>query len=65
MIHLTRPTVTPVATIVFCRFVLLDLKSGDGRTDNMWENNDPYRPWLWVGRVDQQDDMCVINDPLD
>ena len=24
-----------------------------GRTDNMCENNDPYRPWLWVGRVDQ------------
>ena len=22
------------------------------RTD-MCENNDPYRPWLWVGRVDQ------------
>ena len=35
----TRPdsTVSPVATIVFC-FVLLDLKSGDGRTDN----NDHY-----------------------
>ena len=24
-----------------------------GRTDNMCENNDPYRSWLWVGRVDQ------------
>ena len=24
-----------------------------GRTDNMCENNDPYRPWLWIGRVDQ------------
>ena len=23
-------------------------------TDKMCENNDPYRPWLWVGRVDQQ-----------
>ena len=25
-----------------------------GWTDNMCENNDPYRPWLWVGRVDQK-----------
>ena len=33
MIHSARPTVSPVATIVFCCFVLLDLKSGDGRTD--------------------------------
>ena len=32
MIHSARPTVTPVANIVFCCFVLLDLKSGDGRT---------------------------------
>ena len=33
MIHSARPIVTPVANIVFCCFVLLDLKSGDGRTD--------------------------------
>ena len=32
MIHLARPTVTPVATIIFCCFVLLDLKSERGRT---------------------------------
>ena len=32
MIHPARPTGSPVATIVFCCFVLLDLKSGDGRT---------------------------------
>ena len=25
-----------------------------GRTDNMCKNKDPYRPWLWVGRVDQK-----------
>ena len=25
----------------------------NGRTDNIFENNDYYRPWLWVGRVDQ------------
>ena len=51
MIHSARPMVTPAAKIAFC-FVFLDLKSGDVRTDNMCENNDPYRPWL--GRVDQQ-----------
>ena len=32
MIHSARPTVTPVATIAFCCFVLLDLKSGDEGT---------------------------------
>ena len=32
MIHSARPTVTPVENIVFHCFVLLDLKSGDGRT---------------------------------
>ena len=26
----------------------------DGRTDGMCKNNDHYRPWLWVGRVDQK-----------
>ena len=33
MIHSARPTVSPVETIIFCCFVLLDLKSGDGRVD--------------------------------
>ena len=33
MIHSARPIVTPVANIVFCCFVLLDLKSGNGRAD--------------------------------
>ena len=32
MIHSARFTVTPVLNIVFCYFVLLDLKSGDERT---------------------------------
>ena len=32
MIHSARSTVTPVANIVFCCFVLVDLESGDGRT---------------------------------
>ena len=33
MNHSARPIVTPLANIVFCCFVFLDLKSGDGRTD--------------------------------
>ena len=36
--------------VLFCWI----LKSGDGRTDNMCENNYHYRPWLWFGRVDQK-----------
>ena len=32
MIHSARPIVTPVANIVFCCFVFLDWRSGDGRT---------------------------------
>ena len=55
MIHLARPTLSPVANIVFSLcFVLLDFEKW-GRTDDMCKNNDPYRPWLWVGRVDQYD----------
>ena len=38
MIHSARPMVMPVANIVFCCFVFLDLKSGEGRTDNMCEH---------------------------
>ena len=53
MIHSARPIVPPVASIVFCRFIFLDFKSTYVRTDNMCQNNDPYRPWLWIGRVDQ------------
>ena len=33
MIRSATPIVAPVANIVFCCFVFLDLKSGDGRTD--------------------------------
>ena len=57
MIPSTRPTVSPVVRIVFfwnmfC-FARFFGKWGHVRTDNMCENNDHYRPWLWVGRVDQ------------
>ena len=52
MIHSARPTVSPGSEhcfllLCFSRFEMW------GRTDNMCENNDPYRPWFWVGRVDQ------------
>ena len=60
MIHSARPTVSPVAIIISCCFVLLDFKSGDRWTDNMCENNDPYRTWLWVGRVDQLKGLEII-----
>ena len=55
MIHSARPTVSPVANIVFALFCFARFwKVGtDGRTDDICKNNDPYRPWLWVGREDQ------------
>ena len=56
MTHSAKPTVSPVANIVFCLFCLLDFKKWgrtDGQTDDMCKNNDPYRLWLWAGRVDQ------------
>ena len=40
---------TPVLFVLFCAI----LKSGDERTDDVCENNDHCRPWLWVGLVDQ------------
>ena len=56
MIHSARPTVSPVANIVFTLFCFARFEQWgrmDGRTDNLCENYDPYMPWLWVGRVDQ------------
>ena len=56
MIHSARSTVTPVASIVFNLFCFARFWNvwTDGRTDDMYGNNDLYRPWLWVGRVDQK-----------
>ena len=56
MIHSARPTVSPVANIVFALFCFARFwKVGtDRRTVDMCKNNYHYRPWLWVGRVDQQ-----------
>ena len=54
MIHSARPTVSPVANVVFtwnC-FGFLDF---DGRMT--FENNDHYWLWLWVGRVDQSKNL--------
>ena len=28
---------------------------------NMCENNEPYRPWLWVGRVDQLYEVQLLH----
>ena len=62
MIHSARRTASPVANIVFAlnslcfaRFWKVGM---DGWTEDMCENNDPYRPWLWVGRVDQIEEMA-------
>ena len=52
MIHSARPTVPPVANIVF-DWNLFSFKKW-GRTDKC-KNNDHNRPWLWVGRVDQRE----------
>ena len=57
MIHSARRTVLPLANMVF---TLLDFKKW-GRTDEMCENNDPYRPWLrWPSGWKRQ----VVNNPL-
>ena len=42
---LGQPTVPPGNDF---RFILEMFR----RTDNLCENSDLYRPWLWVGRVD-------------
>ena len=58
MIHSARPTISPVANIVFAWnlfcFARIWKVGMEVRTDNMCENNDHYRPWLWVGLVDQK-----------
>ena len=48
MIHSARPTVSPVAITTW--------KVGaDVWTEISFEKSYHYRPWLWVGLVDQQD----------
>ena len=50
MIHSTRPKVSPDwANIVFCCFVCLDLKSGDGRTDGQHVRKQWSLPAVTVG----------------
>ena len=55
MIHSARPIVTPVATIVFCYFVLPDLKS-DGRT-TCEKTMIPTASDLGLGWVDQYNNL--------
>ena len=57
MIHLARPTVSPVVNIVFA-WNLFCFESRDGRTNG----RHVQKQRLWVGLMDQQD--RVINDPL-
>ena len=55
MIHSARLIVTPVANIVFCSFVLLDLKSGDGRTTcvkTMIPTGRDYRLAEWIKKAE-------------
>ena len=41
-------------SLEICYFVLFWKVGTDIWTDDMCENNDHYRPWLWAGLVDQQ-----------
>ena len=58
MIHSARPTDPPAVNIVFAWNLFCFARFWEVetylRTDNMCKNNDHYRPWLWVGRVDQK-----------
>ena len=49
MIHSARLIVTPVANIVFCCFVLLDLKNGDGWTDGQHVRKQRSLPAVTLG----------------
>ena len=49
MIHSARSIVTPVANIVFCCFVFLDLKSGDGLTYGQHERKQWSLPAVTLG----------------
>ena len=58
MIHSARSTVRPVAITIltwklFC-FAIFWKVGTDIRTETTSENSDHYRPWLWVGLVDQK-----------
>ena len=59
MIPSASPSVQPVAIIIFMRLLFsFGYFEKWGRTyrrtdGNRRENNDHYRPGLWVGRVDQ------------
>ena len=49
MIHSARPIVTPVVNIVFCCFVFLYLKSGDGCTDGQLVQKQLSLPAVTLG----------------
>ena len=61
MIHSARPTFPPVAIIIltwklfrFCQILKSSDEKTDVQNDDMCENSDHYRPWLWVSLVDQK-----------
>ena len=49
MIHSARPIVKPVANNVFCCFIFLDLKSGDGQTDEHYVRKQWAPPAMTLG----------------
>ena len=57
-IHANNDHYSSLNFVLFCE----SLKIGDGRTDrridNTCENSDHYRPWLWVGLVNQKQDRA-------
>ena len=61
MIHSARPTIWWTLFSFEICFVFLNFEKWgrtEERTDNMSENSDYYQPWLWGGRVDQQ--QCLL-----
>ena len=65
MIHSARPTVSPVANIVFCCFVFLDLKRGDGRTicaKTMIPTGRDFGLAEWIKKEDLQNAEIGIAD---
>ena len=51
-----EPPVSPVVNIVLTskKFLFCFARLWKVGTDNLCENNDNYRPWLWVSQVDQK-----------
>ena len=64
MIHSARSTVPPssdhyshLKVVLICE--ILKVVPTTCETDDMRENSDHYRPWLWVGLVDQKANQII------